>query len=101
MSALLSLPSAPAGVLIQQPVLSWITLNLGSSVWLFSAVLIIFALHLSGLQRALAATPGAANDAQQFYRADNLLKEADLVLEATCRACQAGRPAGDGLASRR
>ena len=42
-----------------------------------------------------------SGDAQQFYRADNLLKEADLVLEATCRACQAGSPSRDGLASRR
>jgi len=32
----------------------------------------------------------ASNDATSFYRADNLLKETDLVLEATCRACQAG-----------
>lgn len=32
----------------------------------------------------------ASNDATGFYRADNLLKETDLVLEATCRACQAG-----------
>ena len=32
----------------------------------------------------------ASNDAPSFYRADNLLKEADLVLEATCRACLAG-----------
>ena len=32
----------------------------------------------------------ASADAPSFYRADNLLKEADLVLEATCRACAAG-----------
>ena len=32
----------------------------------------------------------ASNDAPSFYRADNLLKETDLVLEATCRACLAG-----------
>jgi hypothetical protein len=32
----------------------------------------------------------ASNDAASFYRADHLLKETDLVLEATCRACQAG-----------
>ena len=32
----------------------------------------------------------ASNDAASFYRADTLLKEADLVLEATCRACSAG-----------
>ena len=32
----------------------------------------------------------ASNDASSFYRADHLLKETDLVLEATCRACQAG-----------
>ena len=36
-----------------------------------------------GLMRASA-------DRASFYRADNLLKEADLVLEATCRACGAG-----------
>jgi hypothetical protein len=30
-------------------------------------------------------------DSASFYRADNLLKEADLVLEATCRACAAGK----------
>ena len=36
-----------------------------------------------GLMRASA-------DAASFYRADNLLKETDLVLEATCRACTAG-----------
>jgi len=32
----------------------------------------------------------ASADSSSFYRADNLLKEADLVLEATCRACSAG-----------
>ncbi|MEZ5553006.1 MAG: hypothetical protein R3E82_19140 [Pseudomonadales bacterium] len=32
----------------------------------------------------------ASADAASFYRADNLLKETDLVLEATCRACTAG-----------
>ena len=32
----------------------------------------------------------ASNDASSFYRADTLLKETDLVLEATCRACLAG-----------
>ncbi len=39
-----------------------------------------------------------SDDASRFYRADNLLQETDLVLEATCRACQAGQPAGEGLA---
>ena len=29
----------------------------------------------------------ASSDQASFYRADNLLKETDLVLEATCRAC--------------
>ena len=37
-----------------------------------------------GLMRASA-------DAASFYRADTLLKETDLVLEATCRACTAGQ----------
>jgi hypothetical protein len=32
----------------------------------------------------------ASADQQSFYRADNLLKEAELVLEATCSACEAG-----------
>ena len=32
----------------------------------------------------------ASSDQDSFYRADNLLKEADLVLEATCRACAGG-----------
>ena len=32
----------------------------------------------------------ASSDQGSFYRADNLLKEADLVLEATCRACANG-----------
>ena len=32
----------------------------------------------------------ASADQPSFYRADNLLKEAELVLEATCRACEAG-----------
>ena len=32
----------------------------------------------------------ASEDSQSFYRADTLLKEAELVLEATCRACEAG-----------
>ncbi|HEY5646556.1 MAG TPA: hypothetical protein VIS76_11465 [Pseudomonadales bacterium] len=32
----------------------------------------------------------ASSDAASFYRADHLLKETDLVLEATCRACLAG-----------
>ena len=32
----------------------------------------------------------AAEDSQSFYRADTLMKEAELVLEATCRACEAG-----------
>jgi len=36
-----------------------------------------------GLMRASA-------DSASFYRADTLLKETDLVLEATCRACAAG-----------
>ncbi len=36
-----------------------------------------------GLMRASA-------DPASFYRADTLLKETDLVLEATCRACVAG-----------
>lgn len=34
----------------------------------------------------------ASADQQSFYRADNLLKEAELVLEATCSACAAGAP---------
>jgi hypothetical protein len=32
----------------------------------------------------------ASQDRQSFYRADKLLKETELVLEATCRACSAG-----------
>ncbi|MCH7741305.1 MAG: hypothetical protein IIB71_01415 [Proteobacteria bacterium] len=32
----------------------------------------------------------ASEDATSYYRADHLLKEAQLVLEATCRACEAG-----------
>lgn len=32
----------------------------------------------------------ASSDQASFYRADNLLKETDLVLEATCRACGSG-----------
>jgi len=32
----------------------------------------------------------ASSDQASFYRADNLLQETDLVLEATCRACGAG-----------
>ena len=32
----------------------------------------------------------ASNDKTSYYRADHLLKEAQLVLEATCRACAAG-----------
>jgi len=32
----------------------------------------------------------ASSDPASFYRADTLLKETDLVLEATCRACTAG-----------
>lgn len=31
----------------------------------------------------------ASQDQQSFYRADKLLQETELVLEATCRACQA------------
>ncbi|XOV82631.1 MAG: hypothetical protein ACFHXK_17445 [bacterium] len=34
----------------------------------------------------------ASDDKAAYYRADHLLKEADLVLEATCRACAAGTP---------
>jgi hypothetical protein len=34
----------------------------------------------------------ASSDQQSFYRADNLLKETELVLEATCSACAAGAP---------
>ncbi len=33
----------------------------------------------------------ASADQQSFYRADHLLKETELVLEATCNACEAGR----------
>lgn len=32
-----------------------------------------------------------SEDTQSFYRADRLLKETELVLEATCTACRAGR----------
>jgi len=32
----------------------------------------------------------ASADSGSFYRADSLLKETELVLEATCRACEAG-----------
>ena len=32
----------------------------------------------------------ASDDKTSYYRADHLLKEAQLVLEATCRACAAG-----------
>ena len=32
----------------------------------------------------------ASNDKNSYYRADHLLKETQLVLEATCRACAAG-----------
>jgi len=32
----------------------------------------------------------ASGDQQSFYRADTLLKETELVLEATCSACEAG-----------
>lgn len=32
----------------------------------------------------------ASEDSISYYRADHLLKEAQLVLEATCRACEAG-----------
>ena len=31
-----------------------------------------------------------SNDQQSYYRADHLLKETQLVLEATCRACSTG-----------
>jgi hypothetical protein len=31
----------------------------------------------------------ASSDSASYYQADNLLKETDLVLEATCRACAA------------
>lgn len=34
----------------------------------------------------------ASNDQRSFYRADNLLKETELVLQATCDACAAGAP---------
>jgi hypothetical protein len=39
-----------------------------------------------------------SSDSASYYRADNLLKETDLVLEATCRACAAGRNPADALA---
>ncbi len=32
----------------------------------------------------------ASEDSASYYRADHLLKQAELVLEATCRACEAG-----------
>ena len=35
-----------------------------------------------------------SSDQSSYYRADNLLKEAQLVLEATCRACAAGSGGG-------
>ncbi len=37
----------------------------------------------------------ASNDSASYYRADHLLKEAQLVLEATCRACEAGGLSGN------
>jgi hypothetical protein len=39
----------------------------------------------------------ASDDKSAYYRADHLLKEADLVLEATCRACAAGNPNAVGV----
>lgn len=36
----------------------------------------------------------ASSDNASYYRADNLLKETQLVLAATCRACEAGTNAG-------
>ena len=33
-----------------------------------------------------------SGDSASYYRADHLLKESQLVLEATCRACAAGSP---------
>lgn len=36
----------------------------------------------------------ASSDNASYYRADNLLKETQLVLAATCRACEAGSNAG-------
>jgi len=38
----------------------------------------------------------ASDDKAAYYRADHLLKEADLVLEATCRACAAGSASAAG-----
>ena len=32
-----------------------------------------------------------SSDAASYYRADRLFKETELVLEATCTACAAGR----------
>ncbi len=40
-----------------------------------------------------------SDDQAGYYRANSLLQEADLVLEATCRACSAGED--QGLAARR
>ncbi|MEZ5557586.1 MAG: hypothetical protein R3E86_03465 [Pseudomonadales bacterium] len=42
----------------------------------------------------------ASEDAPGYYRADNLLKETELVLEAVCRACDASANAAAGLGSR-
>ena len=33
-----------------------------------------------------------SSDQTSYYRADHLLKETQIVLEATCRACEAGSP---------
>ncbi|MDZ7684833.1 MAG: hypothetical protein U5O39_07340 [Gammaproteobacteria bacterium] len=49
---------------------------------------------LAEMQRELAdkelGLVQATRDPNAYYRADLLLKEAQLVLEATCRACEAG-----------
>lgn len=51
------------------------------------AVLSRMKLELSDKEQGLLRISA---DQPSYYRADVLLKEADLVLEATCRACEAG-----------
>ena len=50
---------------------------------------VLAAMRLELLDKELGLVK-ASSDTASYYRADQLLKEAELVLEATCRACRNG-----------
>lgn len=70
LALLLADPSGAVGAGGGAALGAWLSLNLGHSSWLFGAVLVLFAIHLTRLRRRLEAPDafGAADDPAGFRR---------------------------------